>query len=446
MLGNSRKVHEAVEEVINSGPFRQYLSDIMGVLLTTDKATEALNTRADAVLSSSEFTQKVSKAISGFVETEGKSAVQSKLPDIVASGEVQEAVTAKVFEAIRQTLEKNSPKTVEAFFGTAEARNQLQGALKSAAKGVFNGPDFQAQLTRDIQEFVQKETEEIVIEEIRDKLDGPAIRQSVQSIVDGVVKDYIGLSFPNLIKVERLDGTISSPDLVHHKFQDVLMASSIPEANILMVGPAGSGKTKIAQDVANALGRPFYFNGPVQSEYKLLGFRDATGTYAPTPFYNAFTAGGVYLFDEIDASSPQALVAFNTAIANRCCDFPGAGEPVFASADFICMAAANTFGRGANHDYVGRNQLDAATLDRFIVIEIDYDESMERLLARNDKWVTKIQNWRQRARELSVRHVISMRASIMGAHLLKSFSEHIVEDMVVWRGLDRNTVAKIKAT
>jgi hypothetical protein len=44
------------------------------------------------------------------------------------------------------------------------------------------------------------------------------------------------------------------------------------------------------------------------------------------------------------------------------------------------MAATNTFGLGADAMYAGRNQLDAATLDRFYVVRVDYDENLDRQL------------------------------------------------------------------
>ena len=47
------------------------------------------------------------------------------------------------------------------------------------------------------------------------------------------------------------------------------------------------------------------------------------------------------------------------------------------------LAAANTFGRGGDQMYVGRNALDAATLDRFVLstIHVTYDTALERDLA-----------------------------------------------------------------
>jgi hypothetical protein len=231
----------------------------------------------------------------------------------------------------------------------------------------------------------------------------------------------------------------------HFQQDDVRRALSV--GNVMMVGPAGSGKTSIAYNIAREAGLQFYMNGAIQSEYKLLGFQDANGIYRSTPFYVAFTSGGLYLFDEIDASSAGTLVAFNTALANGKCDFPGHTEPVQMHPDFRCIAAANTFGLGASRVYVGRNQLDAATLDRFIIIGIDYDTALEMANAPNNgAWVKQVQSWRIAMRDQKdIRHVISSRACSMGARLLQAgFDQAAVEEMIVWKGLDAGTVERIR--
>jgi MoxR-like ATPase len=221
--------------------------------------------------------------------------------------------------------------------------------------------------------------------------------------------------------------------------------------NVMMVGPAGTGKSTVAEQLAAAYGLPFWFNGPVQSEYKLTGYKDAHGRYHSTPFREAYEHGGVYLFDEIDACAPQALVAFNTALAQGYCDFPDRGI-VRRSPKFVCLAAANTYGRGANRMYVGRNQLDAATLDRFAMFDIGFDETLEEQAARAAwkasnpkawgdggqvlKWLTLVRKLRERTLELSLRHVITMRASIDGAKLLAlGFPVKAAADATVWKGL-----------
>lgn len=187
---------------------------------------------------------------------------------------------------------------------------------------------------------------------------------------------------------------------------------------VWLPGPAGSGKTTAAMNAARALSLAFHFNGAVDTEYKLLGFSDAGGRFHETPFYRAYKDGGVYLFDEVDASNPQALVAMNAALENGYCVF-GNGEMVARHNDMHVIAAANTYGSGATHEYVGRNKLDAATVDRFIMLEWDYDENLERALAGNDEWCRYVQRVRAIVRgHAGIKHVVSPRASIRGARML----------------------------
>lgn len=247
--------------------------------------------------------------------------------------------------------------------------------------------------------------------------------------------------------------TIVSPDgekklgtkLIHEKYETVLkaVANDVP---VMLVGPAGSGKTTLCEQVAEALELRFYFTGAVASEYKLSGFVDAQGRIVSTAFREAYKNGGLFLFDEVDASMPQAIMAFNAALANGHCDFPGDTEPTKRHPQFRVVAAANTFGRGADRQYVGRNQLDAASLDRFAVIELDYDETLEEALAGNRQWTRRIQRIRKEIQNQQVRHIVSPRASILGAKLLAAgFSTDEALEATVWKGLDREVKTRIAA-
>ena len=55
-----------------------------------------------------------------------------------------------------------------------------------------------------------------------------------------------------------------------------------------------------------------------------------------------------------------------------------------AHENFYCIAAGNTYGTGADNVYTGRYQLDAASMDRFALISVDYDERIENAMALND--------------------------------------------------------------
>jgi hypothetical protein len=207
-------------------------------------------------------------------------------------------------------------------------------------------------------------------------------------------------------------------DKAHKRLPELLeiLASG---CHVWMAGPAGSGKTMGARIASEMLKRKFYFNGAIDTEYKLSGFVDAHGRINYTPFRRCWEGGGLYLFDEVDASLPSATLAFNAALSGDYCDFPGAKQPVKKHKDFLCIAAANTWGFGGTANYVGRNKQDGAFLDRFEALEWDYDDELERLIAGNDKWVKKVQAYRKAAAKIGLKVVISPRASINGAKMLK---------------------------
>jgi MoxR-like ATPase len=152
----------------------------------------------------------------------------------------------------------------------------------------------------------------------------------------------------------------------------------------------------------------------------------------------------VFLFDEIDGSLAGAVIAFNAALANRVADFPcGQRE---AHPDFIAVAAANTYGHGATRDYVGRNPLDGATLDRFGFIAMDYDEHIENAMTDNTEWLNRVRSVRKATRSLSLQHIISPRATQKGAKFLAAgMAQEKVEQMYLWKGLDQPTIDKIEA-
>ena len=227
----------------------------------------------------------------------------------------------------------------------------------------------------------------------------------------GTIKKKVELQVDNT--TVQFDG-----EVLHNKFDEVLKFVSQNEP-VFLTGEAGSGKNVICKQVAKALGLDFYFSNAVTQEYKLTGFTDAMGKYQETQFYKAFKNGGLFMLDEMDASIPEVLVILNSAIANKYFDFPAPIGYVEAHKDFRVVGAGNTFGEGASYQYVGRNQLDGASLDRFACVNIDYDIEIEKAICENDmELIEFIRDVRDICKKKNIQLIISYR-SIQRIHKME---------------------------
>lgn len=226
-------------------------------------------------------------------------------------------------------------------------------------------------------------------------------------LLDTFIMETYG-KLPQRLEVVTEKKTNVVQGITHEKFETVLQLvnCNIP---VFLTGPAGCGKNVLCKQVSEALGIEFYFSNAVTQEYKLTGFIDANGRFHETQFYKAFTEGGLFMLDEIDASTPEVLVILNAAIANGYFDFPtGRAE---AHEDFRLIAAGNTFGTGADIEYTGRYQLDAASLDRFAVIQIDYSKAVEEAIAGGNKNLLQfVWDFRKAVEKAQIKFVVSYRA------------------------------------
>lgn len=195
--------------------------------------------------------------------------------------------------------------------------------------------------------------------------------------------------------------------VVHEAFDSVchFVQNNVP---IMLYGPAGTGKGYLCEQIAEALGLDYYFMNSVTEEYKINGFIDVRGEYHESEFYKAFTKGGLFFLDEIDASAPEVLVCLNAAIANRYFTFPNGFKK--AHENFRVVAAGNTLGTGADASYTGRMQLDAASLNRFVVVPVGYDERIDNLSAQGDQELVTFANaYRKAAKKIGLSTICSYR-------------------------------------
>ena len=227
--------------------------------------------------------------------------------------------------------------------------------------------------------------------------------------------------------------TIKTP---HAKFPDLLKLVNA-QVNCYLVGPAGSGKTQAAAQVARSLfpGEKGKF-GAISlcrqtSKGDLLGYKDVHGVYQESELVRVFTNGGVFLFDEVDQATDSIMKLCNMAIGNGAIATQDGLKQRHPK--FYCMAAANTYGTGADRMYCGANQLDASTLNRFCFIEWPYDHELENQMigvAQPDpqkcplksipspaQWLHVVRVARANIQKNRMRMVVSPRTSLMGVHV-----------------------------
>jgi AAA+ superfamily predicted ATPase len=157
-----------------------------------------------------------------------------------------------------------------------------------------------------------------------------------------------------------------------------LLRSAVRAKNIMMTGPAGSGKTMAAKALVEALNRPFfYFNlGATQDpRASLIGnthFNKAEGTYFnESAFVKAIkTPYSVVLLDELSRSHPEAWNILMTVLdaGQRYLRLDEAVDsPIVKVAEGVTFIATANIG----NEFTSTRVLDRALVDRFVTIEVD---------------------------------------------------------------------------
>lgn len=183
-----------------------------------------------------------------------------------------------------------------------------------------------------------------------------------------------------ITEIRRADGTKESP---HEMFGYVLVLAEARQP-IYLVGPAGTGKSHIAKQLADFFELPYSETPMNQGATRgdLLGRHTIAG-FISSAFLPIYSGGGVFNFEEIDASDPSMLIVLNNALAQDALYNSADGESYTRSPNFIAISTANTFGIGANREYTARERLDAATIDRWRMgrVFIPFDERLSTIIA-----------------------------------------------------------------
>ena len=195
------------------------------------------------------------------------------------------------------------------------------------------------------------------------------------------------ISEPEPMPKQEMDATLA---LIHnaHKIKPAnlemsdikwkyLVRSAVRGKNIMMVGPAGCGKTQAAKELPTATNRPFfYFNlGATQDpRATLIGnthFKDGQTSFDESAFVKAIqTENAVILLDELSRAHPEAWNILMTVLdeGQRYLrldeDINSPTIRVASGVSFIATANIGT-------EYTSTRVLDRALMDRFEIIEVD---------------------------------------------------------------------------
>ena len=279
-----------------------------------------------------------------------------------------------------------------------------------------------------------------------------------------------GRDINNRITINETPDQPQFQNLQHEKLRashlnaPLLKAALMADVPVWLYGEAGSGKSTAAEQMADELDLSFrsISLGPSTSKADLMGYRDATGEYRGTAYRETYEDGGVFLFDEIDNAHPSVLTILNNSIANNQGEFPD--KRISRHDDTRFIAAANTIGRGATAEYVGRTPIDAATIDRFAFVPMDIDPELEEALVlgsqvRNSyvdissggvpnarEWLAVVRAHREAVSELGIRAIIGQRAALYGKRLAEQgVGKDWLSEMLLYKGMKKYDREKLES-
>ena len=196
-------------------------------------------------------------------------------------------------------------------------------------------------------------------------------------------KNHSNTTYEHLI---RDAGYIPSDDNV---LNDAIVALSQGK-NILLKGPTGSGKTKMAETLSSLFNQPmFSVNCSVDLDaesflgFKTINYKDGKQVidFVPGPLTEAMNHGHFLYIDEINMAKPETLPIINGVLDyRRTITNPLTNEIIEAKEGFNVIAAIN-------EGYIGTTRLNEALKNRFIVFDVPYiqGEKLKNLIETNTK-------------------------------------------------------------
>ena len=222
--------------------------------------------------------------------------------------------------------------------------------------------------------------------------------------------------------------------------------------NILLKGPTGSGKTKLAETLSETMNRPMHqINCSVDLDAEsVLGFKtiqtNENGSqeivFIDGPVIKAMKEGHILYIDEINMAKPETLPILNGVLDyRRKLTNPFTGEVVNAAPGFNVIAAINV-------GYIGTLPMNEALKNRFVVIQVDYidgdilsDVIKQQSQLSDDIMIQKIIKFNEDLRTMTKQGQISEEAASIRA--LIDLSD-LATIMPIERAIQRTIIDKLE--
>lgn len=222
--------------------------------------------------------------------------------------------------------------------------------------------------------------------------------------------------------------------------------------NLLLKGPTGSGKTKLAETLSETLEQPMYqVNCSVDLDAEsLLGFKTIQTNddgqqeivFIDGPVIKAMKEGHILYIDEINMAKPETLPVLNGVLDyRRKLTNPFTGEVINAAPGFNVIAAIN-------EGYIGTLPMNEALKNRFVVIQVDYidgtilgDVIRQQSQLTDEKLITQIIKFNEDLRTMTKQGQISEEAASIRA--LIDLSD-LATVMPIKRAIKRTIIDKLE--
>ena len=167
-----------------------------------------------------------------------------------------------------------------------------------------------------------------------------------------------------------LQGRIPQPRYHYYgkEVWEAAIAALLCGENLLLAGSKATGKNVLAENLAQAFGRPawdvsFHVSMDAAGLIGMDTFENGQVTFRPGPVYLCAKHGGFGVLDEINMAKNEALAVLHAALDfRRAIDVPGY--------DRVTVDPAARFIGTMNYGYAGTRELNEALVSRFTVIRM----------------------------------------------------------------------------